>query len=259
MGQTFGRFKVVWLRLMDISPHPKIQRTFNKAWGDTIAREFDPDKFLPLLVCPARREGKYYCFGGQHRRYGAEQALGKEQRVPCHVYEGYSLDRLADVSLGQDRIRGWKAIERWWKRVIAKEAIPVAVEAILARHDLKTSKTRGPNVIQAVTALESVFKGHGGEPTVDRVIAILKSAYGSDRDAFDGALIQGAGVIVHQFDGQVDDQEFAHKLSRHCGPARLIGQARDYMKTNGVTARRAMAERMLKIYNAGRRRGRLAL
>lgn len=249
-------FKVEFLRLADLSPHPKIQRAFIQAWGDALAKDFDPDKFLPLLVVPdPRRPGRYLVFGGQHRCYAASIALGADQRVPCHVYEDVPIERLACIARGVDHGRSWRAIEDWSRRVAAKDEDVLKIEAIVHRAGLRIDKTRGAGVVQAVAALETVLTKRGGEPVLDRALRLLKAAYGGDADAFDKPLILGAARLFLLLDGKIDSDELAHKLATHSGPARMIGHARDYAKTSGCAVERAMAEKMLQVFNKGRRAG----
>lgn len=256
-GQKFDRFKIEWIQIRDLIVHPKVQRPFNKAHAQKIGDEFDPDKFRPLDVI--QRGQKYLVFAGQHRLAGARIALDEDQRLPVHVHEDVPIAQQAAICLGVDNMLRWKAIDRWRLRILAQEDVPVKVEAILERHGLRVEKARGEAGVQAVTALEVVYTQHGGEAVLDRTIRLLGTAFGREKDAYDGLLIRGGGLLIHRFDGKLDDEDLARKLSKTSGPGRMIGSARDYAKTNGISTHRAMAEKLLSAYNSGRRVGRLSL
>lgn len=256
--QKFDKFKITWILIEDIMPHPRIQRPFNKKWAEKISAEFDPDLFLPLNVIPSRREGKFFAFGGQHRLHAAAVALGKGQRVPCHIHPDAPVDKQAEICLGMDKMLNWRAVDRWPVRIIANEEIPLAIEKILRNLDLRVAKARTSRTLVAVAALETVYRKRGSE-ILSKTLNILNKSYGDDKDAFDGTLIRGASFFLHNFDGQVNESELVKKLSTHSGPSRMVGSAKDYSKTTGVSIERAMAERLTKVYNAGKRKARLKL
>lgn len=257
----FDRFKIEWIVAGDISAHPRVQRPFNKAHGEKIAAEFDPDKFMPLLVVPdQRRDGKYWVFGGQHRHYGALHALGADQRIPCHVFEDAPIEKLAAVCKAIDQgALAWRTLDKWAIRILAREEVPLKVEAILKRNGLHVEKSKGPGVVQAVSACESIFLKTGNDAVLEKTVKALRAAYGDDPDGYDKTLILGLGHVMQLFDGQIESADLAQKLAKHSGPARLVGQARDTAKSEGISVHRAAAVRILRIYNSGRRSGRLTL
>lgn len=181
-------------------------------------------------------------------------------RVPCHIFENTSVDKLAAICRGIDQnVVGWKTLDKWKIRLLAREEAPLKIEATLKRNGLRVDKTRGPGVVQAVSACETVYLKAGNESVLDKTLTVLRAAYGDDPDAFDKALILGVGHLAHLFDGRLDLTDLSHKLSRYSGPSRIVGQARDKSKTDGMSVHRAVAERVLSVYNSGRRIGRLAL
>jgi len=254
----FDRFKVEWLLIGDLQPHPTVQRPVNEKWWRSIADNFDPDKFRPLDVIV--RGGKYLVFAGQHRLLAARAALGDDQRIPCHVRNDMSIADQAATCLGVDNMLVWKTLDKWALRIMAQEDAPVKIEAILHRHQLRVEKSPGEGVVRAVVALESVYVKQGGEAVLERTLKILLNAYGRDKkDAFDGMLIRGVGLLVHRFAEQLDDEDLIRKLAKHSGPSKMLGSAKDYADTNGISVPRAMAAKILMIYNGQRRTGKLEL
>jgi len=256
----FDRFKIEWILIRDLLPHPRVQRPFNEKHAHEIGTHFDPDKFRPLDVIPAPRGGRFYVFAGQHRLGGARIALGEDQRVPCHVHDAETpLRQLAAICLGVDDMLNWRPLDRWKLRLLSQEDIPTKIDAMLTRHNLSVKYQGGVRVVRAVAALEEIWVRHGGELALDRVLRVLGAAWGDDKDAFDGLLLRGLGLLFHRLGDQVRDDVLVEKMRRHIGPARLIGQARDFAKAAGITNSRATAEKLAAVYNAGLRQGRLNL
>src|SRR5262245_19515639 len=171
MQLKFDRYQVTWLFIKELDVHPKIQRPFIPKHAQDIADNFDPDAFKPLDVVQSR--ARYLVFEGQHRLAAARIALGEDQRVPCHVHEECPLEDQARIALAQRRSKAWTKIDQWAVRVIAKEEIPLKIEAVLVRHGLKVVRTIAPGVVQAVATLELIWTRYGGEVTLERVLNIL--------------------------------------------------------------------------------------
>ena len=251
----FERYRVEWLRIGDLVPHPVIQRPYDEKWAKWLADNFDPDKFGQLEAIPFR--DKYRVFFGQHRLSAARMRFGDDQRVPCRVHEaGLTTEQQAAIVLGLDRSKPWTRIHTWRVRVLAKEDVALKITAILADHDLAVENRTGKGVVRAVSALEQVYRG-GGAPVLSRVLAILGKAYQREPEAYDATLLRGLGALVQQAGDKLDSDDLIHKLSRESGPARLIGSARDLAKSLGISAERAMVNRLVTIYNKQRRRDHL--
>ena len=246
----FERVKHEWLYINELRPHPKVQRNIRPGWVNEIADRFDPDKFGELNVIKSGH--RYLVFNGQHRLQAARQVYGDKQKVPCAVYDDIPVERQAELFLGLNSTRAVRAIDKWKVRIVAKEEPVITIEKILAEHDLCTSDASGEGTVQAVTALEKVY-GNYGEDVFRRTIQLLEDTWGHDEYTFDGTLLKAIGLLVNKFDGQVDVADLTRKLARSGGPGRLLGQARDYAKVSGMAVPRAMCEKIVNIYNKGRR------
>jgi hypothetical protein len=221
---NFERTKHVWLKLSELTAHPDIQRNFDARWATEIQKDFDPDKFGELSV--VQKNGHYYIYDGQHRHAAAIKALGADQMVPCDVAGDLPVERVAQLSLGRNKTKHWKALDTWRARLHAKDPTAHAVERILQDHGLRTHTSRG--------------------------------AWGMEPDAFDQRLIRGMGMFCRRFDEKlVDDAELACKLSRNGGPGYTIGRSRDTAKLTGISVPSAVFELIVNVYNRGRRSKRL--
>lgn len=242
-----------WIAIRDLQVHPSIQRKFGLPHAKSIAAELDPEKFGEIAV--NREGGRLLVFDGQHRLWAARSLWGDDEKVPCLIYDNLPVERLADVCLGRNQSKAWTAIDRWRMHLVAKHEPYCQAEGVLASHKMRTENSRTPGAVRAVDAVYHVVTKCGGPATLNRVVGILHGAWGVDPDAYDGTFLRGLGMLAHRFDGQIVDAELTKKLAKSGGPGRMLGQARDYSKAAGMSVTRAMAERILSIYQKGRRNG----
>lgn len=248
-------FQHEWLWLEELRVHPKVQRGFKKKWAEHIAANFDPDAFGEIYVTRAAKG--YLIWDGQHRVAAAKIALGEKQKVYCRVYDLDTAD-VADRSLKLNDAKRWMALDRFGLRVISGEPTALAIKKTLGKYGLCVGRSRGPAVVQAVTACDWVFTKAGGAETLDWVVRILNGAWGRDPDAYDQRLLRGAALVCNRYNGDIHDADLQDKLSKQGGPGRLLGRARDLAKAAGESVPRAVAEVITNEYNKGRRTTRLA-
>lgn len=253
----FNKIRHEWLSIKLLSPHPMIQRPLNEARVNEIAEEFDPDKFGEITVV-AHGE-KFWIINGQHRTEAAKKALGMEQKILCRVLSNeLSLEELAIVFLGENRTLAVKALDKWIVRRVAKDSIVMEVEKTLGEYGLKVARSPENSFLQAVAALETVYKKYNG--SLGRTIALLKNTWGDEHDAYDGRILRGIALLFHVGAAVLDDAEMSKKLKKRFGntPASLLGDARTYGEVNGISADRAIAQVVLKVYNTSRQSGRVS-
>jgi hypothetical protein len=258
MSQAFERFKVEWVAVSELKVHPKIQRTFKQAWGDWLKANFDPDGCGELYGVRNGR-GAIYIFNGQHRLYAVKELWGGDEKVPVRIFDDIPLERQASLFRMANTHLGMGSLDLWFQRVIEKDAAVVQITALLKAFNLRVDKTRGDGVVQAVKALEHVYKQAEGSILLDRTLRLLTDAWGTNPDAFDGQMLRGASMFMQKFEKQIDVGEFTRKLERSEGPSRLLGQAKDLSRATRMLMARAVATRLIEVYNEKRRKGRLEL
>jgi hypothetical protein len=216
-----------------------------------IAAGFDPDKFGELSVEEKEVRGKrvYYIFNGQHRWHAAKKVLGTDtQKVPCAVHDEAPEEQLARTFTGLNATLPVSQVDNWPIRVIAREETAVEVSKLLAKHQLKVGKFKTAGTIIAISAVEGVYKKYGSE-VLDKVLRVIISAWEREPDSFEGSFIRALGILCSRFNGDINYDELAKKLGKTAGPSRLLGQARDYAKVNGLSLERALANRIAGVYN----------
>jgi hypothetical protein len=245
-----------WLRLDQLLPHPEIQRSLVKAHAETIAASFDPDAFGELYVIRSAA-GLNLIWDGQHRWYAAKKALGEDQEVYCRVYEDVNAAELAKRSLLLNTQRAWQPIDRYRVRVKAGEWKARTVHGTLHNHGLKVSPSSDEGNVAAVVACDWIIDKAGGPAALDRVIGVLKGAWGKDRDAYHNTLLRGMALICNAYNGAMNDEAMSSSLAKAGGPAKMIGRARDRAKVDATSAPRAAAFVMVQEYNKGKGKNRL--
>lgn len=240
-----------WVALDKIRPHPVVQREFRKAHAEAMAADFNPDAFgEPYLITDGN--GGYFVWSGQHRCHAARMALGEKQQVMCRVYRELATKDLAAIVLDVDFAKPWQAIDRFRNRVTSEEWQARAITGTLTQHGLRISQSPEEGNVAAVSALDWIVEKCGGIGTLDRVIRVLKGAWGRDRDAYHNTMLRGVALLCGRYNGKLTDRALSERLQKTGGPARFIGRARDRAKTNAQTVPIACAEILVNEYNKGR-------
>lgn len=256
---SFDRIRHEWVSAANLRVHPQVQRDVSDRRVEDLAANLDPDKFGELSVVRVPSVDFFYIFDGQHRYLAALKVWGQEQRLPCAIHENCPIEKQAQIFLGQNDRLPLKALDRWVQRKLAKEDKVLQIEKILECHKLRIDKSRSQGTVQSVAALEHTFDRHGGGQALDRTLKILVDAWDRDPDAYESMHIKGVAFLVGRFNGEMDDHDLSRKLARGVVPTQLIGQARSYAASVGVSVERAMSEKLLSIYNKGRTKNRLEL
>lgn len=251
---TFKAHKRVGINNDLLIKHPKVQRgRFSQSHADQIAADFDPDLFGELTVVPVGgRSKKFYVIDGEHRRVAALKALGPGQELPCDLYETLELCRQAEIFLGRNSYLGMTPLSRWPSRVLAKHPDVLDIEDVLHKRGLRVAEDTRDGVVRAVVALQNIYKSVGRDGLA-RVLDVLGNAYGKQQEAYEATMLRGLAWFLKVHGESLDDKHLSHKLSKNGGPARFIGQSRDFAKLANISVIRAAANRLVGIYNKGRR------
>jgi hypothetical protein len=251
------KYRSLDLPLAKIEPHPLVQRCFDKVHGDNIAANFDPDAFGELYVVKHGVKDKYLVWDGQHRRYAAEVVLGRDQDVPCRLYEDIPTARLAQIQWMITRGRkAWRPIDLFRQKVLAKNPTSIEIQKIVEGFGLHLHDQKTDGAVSAVAALEWVHTVCGPDE-LRRVLGILSKAWGVNPDAYHTNLLRGAGLVVHRHNGGLNDAELAAKLKGFGMPYDLVGGARSKSKNERISPTAATASLLVNIYNKKRTTRRL--
>lgn len=250
------KYRTLFIPLSRITPHPLVQRAFDQRWGDFIAANFDPDAFRDPLVVPDGRGG-YHVWEGQHSCYGARKALGADQEVPCRVYEEIPPERLARLQhLMNTGRKAWNALDSFRMKQLSKDKAALDITKVLEDAKLRLHYQKSDSSVAAIKAIEWIYSACGRDALI-RALGILRGAWGGDPDAYHTNVLRGTGLLVHRYNGELNDSELAAKLAKDSTPGDLIGRARSKHKNDGISVVAAIAALMVNTYNKKRTAHRL--
>jgi hypothetical protein len=248
--QTFN-----WLLLAEIEMAPP-------AWGRPlrmgdvrqIAAGFDPDMVGAIAIwhrpeLPAGR-GRYVCIDGQHR-CAALRLLGyDDQRVPCLLYDGLTVETAAELSLGLQERRNLHALDKHRAALAAHDRRAVEIDKILTYCHLELAyhaKATDIGRIAAIAAVTQVWDRMGAG--LERVLTVCSRAWGGTSAGFGSAVLKLVMTVMAAHDGQVDDKHLAETLGGR-SPAQWV--ARDVVPRRSLSS---IAQDVIVEYNKKARGG----
>jgi hypothetical protein len=163
-----------WLPITKIVVDHQFQRDLRTYWVKRIVRDFDPEKFGTITVS-RRTDGAIVVLDGQHRLSAALETLGPDQLVPCLVYDGLTVEREAEVFLGENSRLAISTVETYRAALSAKESWAIAIHDLLevpVGYRIATGGKGGP-VLGCVSALRLAWE-HGH---LDDVVKVLHGAW----------------------------------------------------------------------------------
>lgn len=232
---------------------PNIQRDLEVGRVEKMTKDFDPDA-LGVLTVSKRADGTFHIIDGQHRAEAAKIAKGETFPLPCQVWTGLSVESEARMFRLLNNTAKVDALPLFRVRLVEGEDTAVAINEIIEENGWKLASTTGNprNGLVAVAVLERLYRRN--PEALSKALATVIRAWGSDRPANDGRLIEGIGWLYHRYGAAVDVAELVPKLSMYAGgPGNFIGRARTLRDALGVSLPSAVAEIAVEVYNKGRR------
>lgn len=236
----------------------KSQRPFNKAHAETIANNFDPDKFEPVVVTLPNGEGVYHIVEGQHRKAGLElyaarsnrDGYGGNELAPCRVIGDANPAKAAEIWLGINKGRKpISAVQEFQVAVEAKRDEEVAINAIVRRCGYHVSaNTRQNNSISAVGALRKVHSM--GPHSLRFTLDTCRLLWDADPAGTSSPLIHGVGRFVHEYHTRTDPARLKHTiLKKYKSPHKLREAGKVSAEKMNDSLPVSIAEVMRRTYN----------
>jgi hypothetical protein len=240
------KLSVVWV---------KSQRPYNEGWAKSIAENFDPDKFEPVIVTQPNGAGIYHIIEGQHRTRAVEMMWGGGETIPCRVLDEADPKRAAEIWLGINA--GRKAIRPITEFLVAVEAQrenEVAISAVVRRAGYKIGSNAGSdNTISAVGVLRKIFAKYG-EKILYQTLQTCRLVWGSDSHGAAGAILSGLGLFLNEFHGHVDAGHLRKAITnQYKSPGNFVEAARYESDETSETLEVAMSNLLRKKYNLKQR------
>lgn len=205
-----------WLRADTLKMPGEYQRTLQHQWAKKIARNFDPDKFWPLII--SRRADGDYVLDGQHRLVAVRDVLNwHDQNVPCEVYTGLTpqLEAKLFATQANDTRKHIKAMERLHADIAAcvPEALGVALTVKRAGLLLDRDSGDAEGTVRAADALRSMYRAQGPARLL-AVLTLLRDTFGTAARTFQMDMLNGVSSFLLRYadDPHYDRAEFVRKF-----------------------------------------------
>lgn len=248
-GQIEQEAKLQWVPLSQMQVNEVAQRDFNPKWAAELASKFDMEEMGNPTV--NHRDGVFNIIDGQHRIEALKQYLGEgnwEQRsVECRTYEGLSDQEEAEKFLKlQARLKP-HSFDDFRVSVSAGRETEAEIDRIVGEMGLKISRTR--NGISATGTLKKVYT-RGGQEVLARTLMIIRDAYGDA--GFEAAVIDGIGLFIQRYAGEVNDERVTRKLASAAGGVGgLLNKANQLRLTTGNQKGQCVAAAVVDLANRG--------
>lgn len=244
-----SKIRPVSIAQMRVPPALVTQREFRKAHGDAIAAALDLNKLgYPIIN---HRDGIYWVCDGQHRIYALRENGFEKDNLDCEVYEGLSDSEMAEIFLGRDDRRAISPYDKFHVACTAGRQRENDIRRVVESNGLKISRTKEENCIGAIAALGKVYD-RSGDVVVGQVVRTIKNAYGGDATAFDGAVIDGLGLVFNRYNGRTNERELVSRLSDTShGMRGLLRRAEVQRERTGNSKSQCVAATVVDIYNKG--------
>lgn len=252
--------RLIKIEAQNLRIHPYAQRALLPSRLKQLNAELDLDAIGVLhgVEYTINGETGIWIVDGQHRwRALMDQGLGEwlvEVKIHIEVKDDA---RASELFLRLNNRAPVHPFDKFDNARRAGHKDAVGITKIATEHDLKISRQSANANLTCVGALNTVFNYDGGstlKSTLDTVIA----AWGRNAAALEGKLIEGLGLLYKTFNGSIERPTLVKKLAKYPGGASgLIGDARGMKQYRKTSVSRCIAERIIEIYNMGRRTGRL--
>jgi hypothetical protein len=253
------RYKIEYIQVKNLSVvWVSAQRPYDEKWAQTIANDFDPDKFDPLVVTKPNGHGIYHIIEGQHRRNAlqiyaakADGSSGENELAPCRIVDEADPARAAEIWLGINKGRkAIKPVAEFKVAVTAERDVEVAINRILAKLGYKVSSVKSDYHISAVSALRLVYNRHGPQ-MIEKTLIALSTLWGGDPQAVCSPLLRGFAIFVNEFDGHYSLKRLKQQISDRFSPWKFKEAAEARKQSTLEKLDEAISELIIREYNKG--------
>lgn len=218
-----GRQVPVWVTITELEMAPSSWgRPVRENDARSIAYNFDPDRLGALAVWYrpdlAIQRGRYVLLDGQHRLAALHLMKWDEglvQQAPCLLYEGLTMERAAELSLGLQERRNLHALDKHRAGLVAHDRRAVDIDKVLSYCHLELVYTTKPTDRERLSAVGTCYQvwdrmGHSG---LERVLTVCGRAWDQTSQGFCADILRLVMTVMCAHDGQVDDRHLAETLS----------------------------------------------
>lgn len=248
-----------FIRADQLTMDARVQRVLRPAKVKQILRDgIDPDG-IGIITVSRRSNREIIILDGQHRIVALREAGMGHQMVAVDIRDGLSLEDEARIFRLLNNTNRTTAYDEYAVGLVEGREEFVTINEIVENVGFRVFNQSATGVITAVSALRRVYGGtnNGDEPRPDALedtLTVAREAWGITSEAVEGNVIQGLGITLAVYGGDIDKAALIRKLAKYPGGAAgLLGQAR---LLNGIRKKpvaKCVAEIIVGVYNSGRR------
>ncbi len=248
-----------WLVVGSLVIDSAYQRPVNERTVSKIVRLFDPDLLGAFLVS-RRDSGTEVLLDGQQRREGLLRLHYGDQRVPCVVYHGLSLEREAEI-FHQFNVQRTKlgAFDEYRAALVAKDPTALEVQAVIDRVGLRVVRG-GEDAfgVQAIASCMTIVK-NTSPAVLQLALSTAKRSWANEygQKAFQGEIIIGLALVFARYKSRISMERMLKQMAT-VDPSQLVVKGRVIKSelggsTAGNRGASVLAELIHARYNRGMR------
>ena len=231
------------------------QRPLNQRTVDAIVGEFDSHRVRPIEV--SFRNGKYYCFDGQHR-LAAYKAL-KHGNILAQVHYGLSYEDECYLFAEQHRNERRVSCKDMWDAAIKAGSKSVETQDIVKilrqrgySIGYRNTATVDPSHFGCVNEVQKCYEKHGRSGVVT-MLFLVDCAWKGKSNCTHKNIVGGINRFINAYWDILSNDEwnnFCDKLSKTC-PDKIMEES--VKKFPGVGVQKRIAMQLTAVYNRGKR------
>lgn len=248
----------MWLPVKSLRVDPTYQRPLDNQRVRRMAKEFDLDA-LGTIEVSRRNDGQLFVIDGQHR-ISALFVIGfGEEKVPCLIHYGLSLEEEARIFRMRNTAVRPNSFAMFRAELAEGGNEAVDIEQTVRRCGLEITQGANRGTIQAVSALRRVYRNTGGL-VLERTLRLIISAWGTQSFNFQADLLVALALVQKRYGVELDRDRLIHQLGTVTANS-LLAQARatkvNITASSGSLWAQALPELIVALYNKNLRVKRL--
>lgn len=201
-----------WIHVYELRVDPTYQRPLNRVRIKRMVAEFNPDA-VGVLQVSKRADGEMFIVDGQHRQALLVAVGWQDQKVPCLVHTGLTVEEEARIfSVRNAGSVKPSAIDLYRSRLAENNPLTLEIDRTLRKVGVQIVTGPGENRIQCAGSIELVAEKAGCDTLYDTLV-VMREAWGSHSSAFSAPLVTGIAVFLNRYGDKVDRKRLARQLS----------------------------------------------
>jgi hypothetical protein len=243
---------VTALPVADLFADYTYQRELDEHRVARMVKTYDP-ALVGIIEVSKRDDGRYAILDGQHR-WAAEKDHSFDRtgspHIACRVHTGLTVADEAklyhQLNTTRRTLTGW---DRWLARRAAGDTDVLAIDTCALEHGYTIAMRGGDNILRATRTCETIVN-LGGIGLLGQTLSIVRSAYGADQTALDGAILGGIAHVLNSYDREELDAGRLVEALSGIVPRQLAARAVALREVHKGTNDRLTAHVILERYNA---------